>query len=145
MAQLCLKLYEFWENVNDAPSEVQYILTDLQVVGKILNDISQEEDLAPSVTVILDSCLRKLGVCLPYLVTCLTRLTRPQDFESLVREFDIGLSSARSKTERLITAIRFTGKAKQLQKLREVLSDAKQTLALGLIHQTHVSLHTQPF
>jgi hypothetical protein len=52
-----------------------------------------------------------------------------------MNEFDAGLMPSRSRKERLWTAFKFSSKGKHLQRFRESLSDAKQTLSLALMHQ----------
>ncbi|RYP62973.1 hypothetical protein DL771_009500 [Monosporascus sp. 5C6A] len=118
LAQACLKLYQFWESMRDAPGEVKYILHDLDLVGSILHDISNQKDLVPSVSLALSSCMGRVSV-----------------LEAIVGEFDSGLSQLNSRRERLWTAFRFTGKDKKLQKFRESLTEAKQNLMLGLMYQ----------
>ncbi|RYP15611.1 hypothetical protein DL765_005590 [Monosporascus sp. GIB2] len=118
LAQACFKLYQFWESMRDAPAEVKYILHDLDLVGNILRDISNQKDLVPSVSLALSGCMGRVSV-----------------LEAIVGEFDSGLSQLDSRRERLWTAFRFTGKDKKLQKFRESLIDAKQNLMLGLMYQ----------
>ncbi|RYP86781.1 hypothetical protein DL770_004852 [Monosporascus sp. CRB-9-2] len=118
LAHTCLKLYDFWESIRDAPRDVQDILVDLRIMQNILREISTEKELASSVSLILSSCV-----------------TKTQELEAIMHDFDAGLMPLKSKKERLWTALKFTGKAKQFQKFRESLSHTKQTLSLALIHQ----------
>jgi hypothetical protein len=62
LAQSCLKLYEFWDSIRDAPRDIQGILVDIRIMQNILSDISSEKKLAPSVLLILSSCVEKTRV-----------------------------------------------------------------------------------
>jgi len=62
LAHGCFQLYDFWESVRDAPSEVGVIKNDLQILTRILEEIGDDEDLSPSVRFALLSCEAKLNV-----------------------------------------------------------------------------------
>ncbi|KAK4158896.1 hypothetical protein QBC43DRAFT_363022 [Cladorrhinum sp. PSN259] len=118
LAQTCIRLQQFWESVKDAPDDVSYILNDLQLVRNILVDIAEQKDMVPSVQVVLSTCL-----------------DRAEILEAIVRDFESSLAPSHSKGDRLWAAIKFTTKDKKLRKFRGSLSDAKQTLMLGLMYQ----------
>lgn len=62
LAHSCFQLYQFWESVRGAPSEVNIIKNDLQILTKILEEIGDDKDLSPSVRLALLSCEAKLNV-----------------------------------------------------------------------------------
>ena len=67
----CVQLYEFWESLQDAPAAVQVIKNDLMLLAKVLQDISYDANLSPSVTFTLDACQVKVDVRYD-LVQCLS-------------------------------------------------------------------------
>jgi len=118
LAQTCLKLQQFWESMKEAPDDVNYILSDLHLIRNILADIAEQKDMVPSVQVVLSTCLERAAI-----------------LEAIVGEFEADFAASHSATERLWTAFKFTAKDKKLQRFRKSLSDAKQTLMLGLMYQ----------
>jgi len=67
----------------------------------------------------------------------LTGRARSKILEEIVRDFEAAFASSHSARDRLWTAFKFSAKEKKLQKFRESLSDAKQTLMLGLMYQRY--------
>ncbi len=68
-----MKLYHFWESIQDAPEDVATIMEDLQHLSSLLSDIGfSKSDMAPSVAVGLECCKSKIGVRTPF-STCLYR------------------------------------------------------------------------
>jgi hypothetical protein len=62
LAQTCLRLQQFWESMKEAPDDVNYILSDLQLVRNILVDIAKQQDVVPSVQLVLSTCLDRAAV-----------------------------------------------------------------------------------
>lgn len=62
LAISCFKLYEFWESLQGAPAAVQIIKTDLVLLNNVLQDLSDQANLALSVTMVLKSCQVKVKV-----------------------------------------------------------------------------------
>ncbi|KAH8883316.1 hypothetical protein GQ53DRAFT_846984 [Thozetella sp. PMI_491] len=118
LAHGCFQLYQFWESVRDAPSEVNIFKNDLQILTKILEEIGDDKDLSPSVRLALASCETKL-----------------EELLGIVQDLDASYSSATSRRQRLWAAFRMTTKNKQIQSFQAGLQGLKSTLMLGLACQ----------
>ena len=64
LAEGCVKLYQFWESIQEAPEVVAEIMSDLNLLSAILLDISHQEERRPAVSRGLESCEAKLLVSL---------------------------------------------------------------------------------
>ena len=62
LANGCVKLYDFWNSVRDAPKEVAVITDDLMLLSRVLRDISHSKRPAPAVTLGLECCKAKILV-----------------------------------------------------------------------------------
>jgi hypothetical protein len=62
LAQDCMRLYQFWDSLRNAPDDVKVIKNDLMLLTNVLGDISQQKDLSPAVRLTLDSCQEKVKV-----------------------------------------------------------------------------------
>ena len=62
LADGCIKLYNFWDSIRDAPEEVAVIMDDLMLLSTVLRDISREKQQAPAVTLGLECCKTKILV-----------------------------------------------------------------------------------
>ena len=62
LAHSCFQLYQFWETLQEAPVTVQVIKDDLRLLHRVLQDISDDVELSPSVALALDACKIKVQV-----------------------------------------------------------------------------------
>ncbi|KAF2652831.1 hypothetical protein K491DRAFT_30399 [Lophiostoma macrostomum CBS 122681] len=118
VADSCIKLYEFWASVRDAPVEVAFVIEDLKYFTKVVKEIDRDKTYkAPSVGAGLLCCQRKI-----------------QDLIVILARLDAGMDSP-SRKVRIWTAFKANTRMKQLKKFRESLNEMKSTLMLALMFQ----------
>lgn len=63
LAESIIKLYDFWDTVQEAPDEVRAIVKDRKLLRAVLNDIesnTQQYDSDPSLSDVLESAIDKV-------------------------------------------------------------------------------------
>ena len=65
VANGCLRLYQFWESLQDAPAAVQAIKEELMLLAGLLQPVADEPNLVPPVVLILNACCDKVQVSTP--------------------------------------------------------------------------------
>jgi hypothetical protein len=58
----CIKLYDFWGSVQDAPREVSEVLVDLKLLSSILNELVKRKNPSVHVKNVLEHCDTKVEV-----------------------------------------------------------------------------------
>jgi hypothetical protein len=67
VADSCMKLYEFWASIRDAPEEVAFIMEDLKYFSTVVAEIDRDKTYkAPSVEAGLRCCQHKIEVLSPF-------------------------------------------------------------------------------
>ena len=109
------RLYEFWESVQGAPSDVRSFASDLQLLSSVLADI-QTSGGDPSITNLANSALESCKI-------------KIESLTDIVKEFEPGLNS-HSRRVRKWNALKAVLKRWKIEKFRLLLGEAKVTLIL---------------
>ncbi|KAF3006764.1 hypothetical protein E8E13_010062 [Curvularia kusanoi] len=118
LSETCVKLYVFWESIEDAPLEIAAIKEDLQYLVSVFKRI--------------ETAAHPPGHCIAEGIRhCRMKIA---DLMSIVEIFHDGLHSD-SRKKRLRTAFRAATHGKQLQRFRETLNDTKATLTLAMVSE----------
>ena len=106
------KLREFFESIQNAPSEIRTILKDLTQLSAVVGSIQVDEQRCNDV---LSVCMDKIKL-----------------LNDIISDFELPLVST-SRKRLQWAAIKAARKSATLKKLRESLEETKNTLVLGLL------------
>ncbi|KAF9700525.1 hypothetical protein EKO04_001240 [Ascochyta lentis] len=121
LTEACVKLYRFWESVEDAPIEIAAIKEDLRYLISVFKRV--ESNNIPS------------GDCIAEGIKhCRVKIA---DLMSIVERFDDGFQSL-SRRIRVRTAFKAALHSKHVQRFRDSLNDTKSTLTLAMVHESVV-------
>ncbi|KAK1753305.1 hypothetical protein QBC47DRAFT_404660 [Echria macrotheca] len=121
LAEGCIRLYRFWESLQDAPAAVQAIKDELILLTTLLQPMASEPNLIPPVILLLNACYGKV-----------------QELWGIVAELDVEALRNAQKREHLFTKYKMTTKVKQVEKFRQGLSELKSSLTLALTYQNTI-------
>ena len=133
LADGCIKLYDFWSTVRDAPEDIAVIVKDLEWLSSLLKDVANGQYQAPSVSFGLEYCKSKLEVswkCLLTLFKIMAELLKA--LLNIVRDFERSFSS-NNRRVRVWTAFKAARKKEKLKDFRTSLHETKTTLTLALM------------
>lgn len=116
-----IKLYKFWNSVEDAPQDIAAINEDLQYLISVFQRIqSTKGSVGECVAEGMQHCWSKV-----------------LELNTIVAGFDEGFQSS-SRKRRRWAAFKVASHSKHIQKFRDSLSETKSTLTLALVHQCAV-------
>ncbi|KAF3034602.1 hypothetical protein E8E12_004361 [Didymella heteroderae] len=119
LTEACIKLYTFWETVEDAPLEIAAIKEDLRYLISVFKRIESHE--------------HPVGSCLAEGIHhCRAKIA---DLTHIVERFDDGFHSL-SRRKRVRTAFKAAIHNKHVQRFRDSLNDTKTTLTLAMVHES---------
>ncbi|KAH8695769.1 hypothetical protein GQ44DRAFT_832603 [Phaeosphaeriaceae sp. PMI808] len=131
LAESCVKVYEFWKALQEAPGDLMVIQNDLQSITGVLKKLSGIK-LDSEVAAILNLCQMKI-----------------QELAEIIGQFDIDSGLVAPKRQKLRMKYRMMTKIKQVEKLQRVFRDVRDNLMLGLmiqsVHQPALSFTNQEF
>ncbi|KAF1929931.1 uncharacterized protein M421DRAFT_380930 [Didymella exigua CBS 183.55] len=118
LSEACIKLYVFWESIEDAPQEIAAVKEDLQYLISVFKGIENSE--------------KPLGHCIADGVQhCRIKIA---DLMSIIEKFNEGFQSE-SRRRRLRTSFKAATHSKHLQRFRDSLNETKATLTLAMVHE----------
>ncbi|KAJ4989675.1 hypothetical protein SVAN01_04892 [Stagonosporopsis vannaccii] len=119
LTEACIKLYTFWEAIEDAPQEIAAIKEDLCYLISVFKRVESHDN--------------PLGSCLAEGVQhCRAKIA---DLTLIVEKFDRGFHSL-SRRKRVRAAFKAAIHGKHVQRFRDSLNDTKSTLTLAMIHES---------
>lgn len=141
LSESCIKLYKFWESIEDAPHEILAIKGDLRYLISVFRRIeSAEQPLGNSIIEGVRHCRIKVAVCFRlFPITTFVSLTM-KALNLIVEKFDDGFRSM-SKRRRWCTAFKVAAHSKHIQRFRESLNETRATLTLAIAHEWYASNH----
>ncbi|KAH3964989.1 hypothetical protein HBI56_149970 [Parastagonospora nodorum] len=126
LTESCIKLYKFWESIEDGPQEIAAIREDLQYLISIFREIESNNG--------------HVGDCiLEGIQYCRIRIV---ELIAIVGKCEAGFKS-NSWKQRKWTAFKAAIRSGHIQRFRESLTETKSTLTLALLHQCFVQSQTQ--
>ena len=142
LTEACIKLYTFWETVEDAPREIIAIKEDLRFLISVFQRVeSHGNSLGGCLAEGVQHCRAKIAVSVPISARKLPLII--QDLTLIVERFDGGLSSL-SRRQRVRTAFKAALHSKHIQRFRDSLNDTKSTLTLAMAHERYDAIICMP-
>ncbi|KXX77094.1 putative ankyrin repeat protein L93 [Madurella mycetomatis] len=118
LAQSCVKLYEFWNVLQETPADLKVIQSDLESITGVLKKLSGVK-LEPEVATILNSCQKRV-----------------HELAEIIGRFDIDSVLSAGKHRYLLEKCRMRMKMRHVEKLQMVFRRVRDDLMLGLMIQS---------
>lgn len=140
LSEVCVKLYLFWESIEEAPQEIAAIKEDLRYLISVFRRIESAGE-APGLCIAegIRHCRTKVAVWNQLFFQIPGMLTA-QVLAAIVERFDDDFQSG-SRRRRLWTAFKAATHNKHVQKFRESLNETKATLTLAMVHEWYALKH----
>lgn len=133
LTEVCIKLYTFWESIEDAPLEIAAIKEDLRYLISVFKRVeSNDNPLGDCIVEGVQHCRVKIAV--RRLSPRIGRKLITQDLTAIVAKFDDGFQSL-SRRQRVRTAFKAAIHSKHVQRFRDSLNETKSTLTLAMVHE----------